>query len=828
MANGNLFENLNADLRHAARVLWRSPAFALTAIAALALGIGANTAIFSVVNAVLLQPLSYPQPDRIVALERRYPEGTGNSVSIPKFTVWSEQTAVFQSVAAYDFAGPGINITGGDVPVQVKGIHASSGYFDVFGAPFALGRPYTAEEDKPGGPHVAVISSGLWRTRFASDPNILGRTIELTGEPFQVIGVLGPAFKTDPKADVWLPLEPDPNSTNQGHNLRCAARLRPGVTVAQADAAMKLAAEEFRRKFPGPQSLMDKGETATALPLRDTVVSDVRSALLILLGAVGFVLLIACANVANLLLARATLRKREIAIRSALGAGRSRIVMQLLTESVLLSFIGGVLGLIIGYAGVRALLAVNPVNLPRIGENGSGVALDWRVLAFTLGVAIFTGVLFGLIPALSGSRTDLTSTFKEGGSRAGSSFRQNKARSILVVTEMALALVLLVGAALLIRTYMSLREVKPGFDAHNVLTMEMSLAGDRLATTAPVAALTREVERRVATIPGVEAIASTCCLPAMGGVDLPFAIEGVPPTDGPYNGDVEWRNISSEYFQVFRIPLLSGRVFDERDQGNSDRVVVINQAMAKKFWPKGNELGARITVGHGLGPEFEEGPRQIVGVVGDTRDQGLDNDPPPMMYIPQSQTPDGATALEGRVLPTNWNIRTKVAPMSLSNDIQRELRVATGGLPVAHVRTMVEVVGESTARSDFNTMLLSIFAGVALLLAAIGIYGLMAYSVQQRTQEIGIRMALGASPGVVRKMVVFQGMRLALIGVAIGIAAALALTRFMAGLIFGVKTWDPVVFVTITLLLSAVSFLATYIPAVRASRVDPMESLRYE
>ncbi len=826
MANGNFVENLIGDLKHAVRVLWRSPAFAATAIAALALGIGANTAIFSVVDTVLLQPLSYPQPDRLVALMRHFPDGDGNSASIPKFMVWREQTQVFQAVAAYDFAGPGINLTGGDRPRQVKGIHASADYFAVFGAPVAMGRTYTLDEDRPGGPHVVVISNGLWHSQYGGDPAIVGKTIALSGDPYEVIGVLGPTFKTDPLADVWVPLQADPNSTNQGHYLLCTARMRPGVTVDQAKAAMKLSAEEFRRKFPGP--LMDAHESATAVPLRDTVVRDVRAALLILLGAVGFVLLIACANVANLLLARATLRKREIAIRSALGAGRRRIIYQLLTESVLLSLVGGVLGLVLGYFGVRALLAINPVDIPRLGEHGSAVSLDWRVLAFTLGVALLTGILFGLIPAFSASRTDLSVTLKEGSSRTGSGFRQNKARSILVVTEMALALILLVGAALLIRTFATLRSVKPGFDSHNVLTMEMSLSGTRFENTAGVAQAVRDVEQRVGALPGVEAIASTCCLPLTGGIDMPFTIEGVPPTDGPYNGDVQWRNVSWQYFQVFRIPLLRGRTFTERDDAGSDRVVVITEAMAKKYWPKGDAVGARITIGHGLGPEFEEPPRQIIGIVGDTRDSGLDSDLTPMMFLPEPQILDGITTLESRVLPINWVIRTKVAPFSLSADLERELRVATGGLPVAHIRTMDQVVGESTARSDFNTTLLSIFAGVALLLAAIGIYGLMAYSVQQRTQEIGIRMALGASPENVRKMVVLQGMRLAAIGVVIGVAAALGLTRFMAGLIYGVKTWDPIVFISVATLLSMVSWFATYIPARRASRVDPMVSLRYE
>ena len=826
MANGNFIEHLIGDVKYAVRILWRSPAFAATAIAALALGIGANTAIFSVVNAVLLQPLSYPQPDRLVALERHFPEGSGASVSIPKFTTWREQTQVFQAVAAYDFAGPGINLTGGDRPEQVKGIHASASYFEVFGAPVVLGRVYTAEEDRPGGPHVLVISDGLWRGRFGGDPAVIGKTIELTGEPYQIIGVLGSTFKTDPPADIWLPLQPDPNSTNQGHYLLCAARMRPGVTLAQAQAAMKLSAEEFRRKYPGP--LMGPKESATAVPLRDLVVSGARTALLILLGAVGLVLLIACANVANLLLARATLRKREIAIRSALGAERRRIVFQLLTESLLLSLVGGVLGLALGYAGVRALLAMNPVDIPRIGEHGSAVVLDWRVLAFTLVVALFTGILFGLVPAFSSSRTDLTVTLKEGSSRAGSSFRQNKARAILVVTEIAMALVLLVGAALLIRTFAMMRTEKPGFDAHNVLTMEMSLSAERFEKTAAVAQVVREVERRADALPGVEAIASTCCLPTAGGIDLPFTIEGHPPTDGPYNGDVSWRNVSSQYFEVFRIPLLRGRTFTENDDATSDRVVVINEAMAKQYWPKGDALGARITIGRGVGPEFEEPPREIVGIVGSTRDGGLDNDPIPLMYVPEAQVLDGITALGSKILPVNWLIRTKVAPFSMSAELQQELRVATGGLPVAHIRTMEQVVGESTARGDFNTMLLTIFAGVALFLAAIGIYGLMAYSVQQRTQEIGIRMALGASPEHVRKMVVSQGMRLAAIGVVIGVAAGLGLTRFMADLIYGVKTWDPVVFVFVTVLLSAVSWFATYIPARRASQVDPMVSLRYE
>jgi putative ABC transport system permease protein len=527
-----------------------------------------------------------------------------------------------------------------------------------------------------------------------------------------------------------------------------------------------------------------------------------------------------------LLLARATLRRREIAIRASLGAGRRRIIGQLLTESVMLSLAGGALGLVLGYFGVRGLLAINPGNIPRIGENGSAISLDWRVLVFTFLIAVVTGILFGLIPALTASRTDLNATLKESSSRSGSGFRQNKARSILVITETALALILLVGAALLIRTFAALRSVNSGFDAHNVLTLQMSLTGTRFAKTAGIAQAVRVAEQQAGAIPGVTAVAATCSLPLEPGIDVPFTIDGHAPKDSPYNGDEQWRNVSPDYFAVFRIPLLRGRLFNHRDTAGADPVVIIDEAMAKKYWPKGDAVGSSITIGSGL--QFADRSRQIVGIVADIRDQSLDTDPNPMMYVPLAQVADGLTAFLNRIIPLTWVVRTKVAPFSLDAEIQRELRTATGGLPIAHVRSMDQAVAQSTARTDFNTTLLSIFAAVALLLAAIGIYGLMTYSVQQRTQEIGIRMALGATPKGVRKMVVAQGMRLAAFGVVVGVGAALALTRLMAGLIYGVKPWDPAVFISVAIVLSVVSWFATYIPARRASRVDPIVCLRYE
>src|SRR5271155_1771716 len=815
------------NLRHGLRTLAKSPGFTVVAILTLALGIGANTAIFSVVNSVLLQPLSYPNPERLVELELSGPHGNSDVTSIPKFNAWREQTQAFDSVAAYDFGGPGINLTGGDRPEQIQGIRVSADYFRVFGAPMTIGRTFSSEEDRPGGPAVAVISNGLWRSRYGGDPGIINRTIDVGGEPYSVIGVLGRTFTNDPKSDIWLTLKPDPNSVDQGHYLRATARLKPGVTVSQAQAAMKLAAEQFKKKFPDSVA-MGPGEGFTAVPLRDSVIGDVRFGLLLLLGAVGFVLLIACANVANLLLARATIRQREIAIRSALGARRAVIVWQLLTESLLLSLAGGVMGLGLGYVGVRALLSMNPGDIPRIGEKGVGVTLDWRVLAFTFTAAVLTGIIFGLVPALTASRSDLSNTLRESGSRSGSGMRHNKARSVLVITEMTLALILLVGAALLIRTFSALRGVDPGFDAHNVLTMQMSLADARFKTAAAIDRMGREGRQRLESLPGVTAAALTCCLPLQGGYGLPFNIEGQTTKDGSDPAGASWVSTSPGYFDVLRIPVVKGRAFTDQDSGAAPRVVIVNETLAKKFFPKRDALGSRITIGQGVGPEFDEPPREIVGIVGDVRAEALNEPPSPIMYVPNAQVNDGVISLTNGIGAAQWMVRTKLPPFSLSADIQRELREASDGLPVAHIRSMQQVVGESTAQSDFYMTLLTIFAGVALLLAAIGVYGLMAYTVQQRTQEIGVRMALGASPRQMQRMVVIQGMRLALVGIALGVGSSLALSRVMSSLLYGVKPRDPVTIILVAALLTAVTFLGTYIPARRASRVNPMVALRYE
>ena len=820
-------EDFLKDLKHSVWMFLSSPGFTLAALAALALGTGANTAIFSVVNAVLLKPLTYPDPDRIVQFLLTSPNGSGPGASVTKFSLWKEQANVFQDVTAYDFGGPGMNLTGGAFPEQVKGIHVTADYFRLFGAPVQLGRTFTADEDQPNGPRVMVISDGLWRRRYGADPQMVGKAIQLGGDSYVVVGILSPSFNFEQPSDLWLPFQFDLNSNDQAHYFLAAGRLKPGVTMEMANAQLKLTADQFRRKFPGSEAMGPKDGFAVQ-PLRDSIVGDVRSSLLVLVGAVGFVLLIACANVANLLLARATGRRREIAIRAAVGAGRWRIIRQLLTESVLLAMVGGVLGLGLGIAGVRALLTVNPGNLPRIGEQGVGVTLDWRVLLFTVIVSLVTGILFGLIPALDAARADLSSTLRESGSRTGSGFRQNKARSLLVISEMSLAIVLLIGAALLIRTFLALRTVNPGFDPHHVLTMEMSLTGPRFEKTAGVAQVAREGKERLESVPGVEVAATSCCLPLEGGYGLPLIIVGRPLTNGPSHGGAGWYNVSPGFFEVFKIPVLRGRAFNIRDDAASAPVVIINQALAKQFWPKGDPLNDRLIIGKGVGPEFEEPARQIIGVVGDMRDGGLNRDPPPAMYIPVSQVADGIMALNARIGPIIWIIRTKGDPHSAIAAAQSELRKASGGLAVAQVKTMDDVVVRSTAREDFNMLLLTSFGCSALLLAAIGIYGLMAYSVQQRTQELGIRMALGAQADDVRNLVVGQAMRLALAGVVLGVAAAFGLTRLLAGLLYGVKPWDPLVFVAVPIILMAAALVAVWLPARRATQIDPLDALRYE
>ncbi len=610
--------NFVADVRHWCRVLIKNPGFALVTVAALALGIGANAAIFSVIERVLLRPLPFPESERILQLRRHFPQGDGASISVPKYMTWRKAQA-FQSITMYDFGSHGMNLGSADRPDPVNGMRASVGFFDVFGVKPILGRTFSPQEDLPGGGNVAVITYGVWKNHLNGDPSIVGRPITLNHESYVVLGVLPEDYQPEPPTDLYVPGQFDPESTNQGHIYAVAGRLRPGATAQSATAEVKVLAAQFQAAHT---DVMDATESAGVIPLRDAVGGDVRLALLIMAGAVVFVLLIACANVASLLLARAAGRSREIALRTAIGAGRGRIVRQLLTESLILAVAGGVAGLFIAASG-RALAARVQsrkcsacINDP--GHSAAAISvLDWRVLLFLLGISVVTGIIFGLLPALRVSKLDVNSALKESSGRSGTGLKHNRIRGVLVVGEIALAMVLLAGAALMIRTFAGLRSVNPGFDTANILTLKTSTSGSTYASTARVETMVRTASERIEALPGIEFAGAALTLPMDGtAVDLPFAIVGrAPKQNGKWESDDQWRFVSPHYFEALHIPLVRGRYFDRRDTGKASHVAIVNDAFAKKYWPQGDPLGQQMLIGNGLGADFEEPAREIVGVV---------------------------------------------------------------------------------------------------------------------------------------------------------------------------------------------------------------------
>jgi predicted permease len=810
------------DLTYALRLLRRQPGFTAAAVAALALGIGCTTAVFSVIDAVVLRPFPFPDPDRIVMFENTSPAGNTPNASPAKFAHYQRQADVVHDAAA--FRTGLANYTGGDIPEQLRAGQVSASYFRLLGAKPIAGRTFAAEEDRPNGPRVAVLSYGWWQRRFGGAARVIGSTISLNGEPYSVIGVTGPGFDDSDlgqSADLWTPLQLDPNSSDQGHYFITAGRLQPGVTLAQAQARLKASVAEFRQRFP---DALEKDDGFTVEGLSQVFLSNSKSLLTILLAAVGGVLLIACANVASLLLVRATVRRREMVIRAAIGAGRGRIVSQLMTESIVLAILGGLVGMALGVVGVRWLLSINAAGLPRLGEGANFVHPDWRVFAFTSVVSILVGCLFGAVPAVHASREDLNVVLREGSGASASG--RHRTRSALVVLEITLAVTLVIGSGLLIRASMALQAVPTGFDPTNVLTMRMAFTGKQYESAQAVERAIDEGTRRVRALPGVADAGAACCLPLQGGYGLPFKIVGRPLEGGPWHGNADWFTVSPGYFEALRIPLERGRAFSDRDEAGSTPVVIINETMAKQFWKKGDPLHDRLTAGRGIMKELAGEPdREIIGVVGDSHDDGLNQTPQPKIFTPEAQTPDAFNALSMKLSPQAWVIRTRVPPMSLSAAIQGELRQATG-LPVSDVRTMDQIVSKSTSRTRFNMLLMTIFAASALTLASIGIYGVMAYAVQQRTREIGVRLALGAEPGAVRDLVMLQGIRLTALGVALGLIGAYAGSRYLSSLLFGVEAHDPAVFVGVPVLLTLVSLAAAWIPARRASNVDPLVALR--
>ena len=808
----NIIGDLAQDLHYGLRMLVKNPSFTIVAVLALALGIGANSAIFSVVNTVLLRPLPYKNPGRLVMLweEATHLGFPKNTPSPANFIDWRAQNTVFEAMAA--MVERSFNLTGVGEPERFDGRRVSANLFDLLGVQPQLGRAFRAEEDKPGS-RVVILSNGLWQHRFGGDPRVIGQAVSLNGESYTVIGVMPGSFQFPTRRDqLWVPLAFDAKeaASRGNHFLEVIARMKPGVTLQQAQAEMSTIAARLAQQYP--EENLRVGSVVTAL--QEQVVGDIKPALLVLLGAVGFVLLIACANVANLLLARAAARQKEIALRLALGAGRSRLTRQFLTESVLLAVIGGAVGLLLSIAGLRVLKTFIPDTI----SQAQAISIDAKVLVFTGLVALVTGIIFGLAPAMQVSHLDINDTLKEGGRDAAGGTRGNRIRALLVIGEIAVSFVLLMGAGLLINSFMHLRNLHPGFRANHLLTMKIPLSEVKYPDKERRSPFYAEVLRRVQALPGVQSAAVAGNLPlTYDGDSMPIGIEGrtdPPPDQRP---DVILRVVGPGYFSTMGIPLVRGRDFSEQDKADSARVVIVSEKTARHFWPGENPIGKRLKPGSTNRniPWIE-----IIGVVKDVRQNDFVSEPKMQMYMPYQQLNSFA--------PNALVVRTNVEPLSLAGAVRNAIWAVDKDQPVSNLRSMDEIVSEAVARQRFSMLLLGIFAALAMVLAAVGIYGVMSYSIAQRTREIGLRIALGAQKSDVLKMILRQGLRFVAAGLAIGLAASFVLTRVMASLLFGISATDPATFVSISLVLIAVALLASYIPAVRAMKIDPMLALRYQ
>jgi putative ABC transport system permease protein len=797
------------DLRYGARMLLKNPGFTSIAVITLALGIGANASIFSVVNAVLLRPLPFKEPERLIMIrETKLPQFPEFSVSPGNFLDWKRRNTVFERLVA--ISGLTFNLIGTGDPEQLSGMRVTEGFLVMLGAKPELGRDFLPEEDQPGRNNVVILSHGLWQRRFVGDPKIINQTITLSGRIYTVIGVMPATFSFGGRETaLWTPMgfTSDDAQNHGGHFLSAIGQLKPGATLEQARSEMSAIAGQLAQEYPDANA----GWNVKLLPLQEFIVRSVETALLVLLGAVAFVLLIACANVANLLLARAAGREKEIAIRTALGAGRARIVRQLLTESALLALAGGVAGLLLAKWGTDLLLKLAPQNLPRMSD----VSLDGRALAFTAAVTLLTGLIFGLVPALQASKPNLTETMKDAGGRGSTEGgRRQFVRGSLVVLEMASALLLLVGAGLLIKSFWRLQRIDPGFNPNNALTASVALPSRKYPEENQHSAFFQQLLEKVQALPGVQAAGASNVVPLGGDYVLGFVIEGRPPLPPGAGQSTNYYSVSADYFKAMGIPLLRGRVFTEQDTRNSTRVAVISDSMAKRVFPNEDPIGKRIHVTNG--PTVF---REIVGIVGDVKQYGLDQDTTLQTYEPYTQQPFSFMTLV---------VRTAGDPTNLTSAIRNQVLSIDKEQPVSGVRTLEQRVSTSIAQQRFSMLLLGVFAAVAMVLAAVGIYGVLSYAAAQRTHEIGIRMALGARAGNVLKMVIGQGMKLALAGVALGSGAALALTQLMKRLLFGVTAADPMTYVVIALSLTLVALFACWIPARRAAKVDPMVALRVE
>jgi len=793
-------------------MLRRRPGFTAVAVVTLALGIGANTAIFSVVNSVLLAPLPYEDPDKLVMVwERQVISNTSQQpVSWLNFEDWKAQNKVFEQLAAS--RGATFNLTRGGETERVTGARVSGNLYSLLRVKPILGRDFLEAEGGPGAEAVALVSYGLWQRLYGADPKLVGQSLQVDGAPYTVIGVLPPGLSF-PTADTELVVPLIPSTREQvraNHFIRVLGRLRPGVSLAEARAEMETISARLEQAYPTTGA----GWRAELIPLYEQLVGNVRPALLVLLGAVGCILLIACANVANLLLARAVGREMELSVRAALGASRWHLIRQLLTESMLLSWCGGLVGLLLAVWGVPALTRLGSGSIPRVGEIG----ISYSVLAFTVLVSLLTGLVFGIVPALQSSSGRLTNSLKEGRRGSTGGLMHKRVLGLLVVSEVALALVLLVGAGLMIRSFASVRQVSPGYDPERLLTLGVGLSPIKYPELQQQAAFYQELLNRVEAQPGVVSVAGVSRAPVVAVVSSTnFTIQGIPVAPG-HEPDANYRVISPRYFQTMGIPVAGGREFTVRDTKDTPDAVVINRAMAERFWPGADPVGRRIQ----LSSETTRW-REIVGVVGNEKLSGLDGQMAPAIYVPLTQN-TFPNALRSLFLV----VRAQGEPTSLAPGIEKELRSMDQEQAVFQVRPLEELISNSLAQRRFNSLLLVIFAALAGLLAAVGIYGVVAYMVTQRTHEIGVRLALGAQPRDVFKLVLGQGVKLSLLGIAIGLFAALALTRVLSTLLYGVSTTDPFTFLIIPLLLTAVALLASYVPARRATKVEPVIALRPE
>jgi putative ABC transport system permease protein len=809
----NMIGDLGQDVRYGLRMLAKNPAFTTIAVLALALGIGANTAIFSVVNAILLRPLPYKNPEQLVmvwenATHLGFPK---NTPSPANFLDWRQQTTVFESMAA--FAERSFNLTGVGEPERLDGRRVSANLFGLLGVRPIIGRTFVPQEDQPG-TKVVLLNESLWQRRFGGDPSVIGRALTLNNESYTVVGVLPgsvrlPAFGNW-RDQVWVPLAfPAEEAAGRGnHFLEVIARLKPGATLQQARAEMETIAARLAQQYPEQNTRIG----AVVNPLHEEIVGNMKPALLILLGAVVFVLLIACANVANLLLARAAVRQKEIALRLALGADRARLTKQLLVESVLLSLLGGLVGLGFAYAGLHLLTRFIPPDI----AHAETIAIDGKVLVFTLLIAIVTGLIFGLAPASQASHFNLNETLKEGGRDSGAGVRGKRLRSSLVIAEVAVSFILLVGAGLLINSFMHLRNLDPGFRADHLLALNVDLSEVKYPDTARRTAFFDEVVRRVQPLPGVQSVAVAGNLPfTYNGDSMGIAVEGIPDPPPDQWPDVIYRTVGPGYLSTMGIPLVRGREFNDGDTLDTTLGVVVSEKTAKHYWPNQDPIGKRLKPGTTTG----QSPwRTVIGVVKDVRQNDFIAEPKMQMYFSYKQV----QSLVANALV----VRTSVDPLSLAMPVRNAIWSVDKDQPVANIDSMENIVAGAVARQRFSMLLLAIFAALALVLAAVGIYGVMSYTVAQQTREIGIRIALGAKRGDVLKMTVKQGLKLVGLGLVIGLPSAFILTRVMSSLLFGISATDPITFLGISLVVLAVALLASYIPALRATKVDPMIALR--